>query len=97
MKGPSEDGLRNAVRRGRELGRALVVAGCVPQGQKNHPDLQGLSIVGVRGVSWLHGGMHTGFGTHHSVSCNVIFSQAIFIVIVCQKVNPKRMVGITTT
>ena len=49
MKGPSEDGLRNSIRKGRELGKPLVVAGCVPQGQKNHPDIQGLSVVGVGG------------------------------------------------
>ena len=47
VKGPSEDSLRNTVRRGRELGKKLVVAGCVPQGQRNHPDLLGLSVVGV--------------------------------------------------
>ena len=49
MKGPSEDGLKNSIRKGRELGKPLVVAGCVPQGQKNHPDIQGLSVVGVGG------------------------------------------------
>ena len=50
VKGPSEDGLRNSIRKGKELGKPLVIAGCVPQGQKNHPDVQGLSVVGVRAV-----------------------------------------------
>lgn len=47
VKGPSEDGFRNSVARGRELGKALVLAGCVPQGDKSHPAIQGLSVVGV--------------------------------------------------
>ncbi len=47
VKGPSEDGLKNSIRKGRELGKPLVVAGCVPQGQKSHPDVRGLSVVGV--------------------------------------------------
>ena len=47
MKGPSEDGLKNSIRKGRELGKPLVIAGCVPQGQRNHGDIQGLSVVGV--------------------------------------------------
>ncbi len=47
MKGPSEDGLKNSIRKGRELGKPLVVAGCVPQGQRNHGDIQGLSVIGV--------------------------------------------------
>lgn len=47
VKGPSEDGFKNSVSKGRELGKAVVVAGCVPQGQKTHPAIQGLSVVGV--------------------------------------------------
>ena len=39
--------VKNSIRKGRELGKPLVVAGCVPQGQKNHADVQGLSVVGV--------------------------------------------------
>ena len=50
VKGPSEDGLKNAIGKGRELGKSLVVAGCVPQGQKNHPSIDGLSVVGVRRI-----------------------------------------------
>lgn len=50
VKGPSEDALLNAVRRGRELGRQVVVAGCVPQGQRDHPQLVGVSVVGVQQI-----------------------------------------------
>ena len=50
MKGPAEDSLKNAIRKGRELGKPLVVSGCVPQGQKNHSDILGLSVVGVSEV-----------------------------------------------
>lgn len=49
VKGPSEDSLKNSIRKGRELGKPLVVAGCVPQGQRNHPDIRSLSVVGVSG------------------------------------------------
>ena len=50
VKGPSEDALLNAVRRGCELGRRVVVAGCVPQGQRDHPQLVGVSVVGVQQI-----------------------------------------------
>ena len=33
MKGPAEDHFRNDVAEGRKLGKPVVVAGCVPQGQ----------------------------------------------------------------
>lgn len=48
VKSPSEDSLKNAIRKGRELGKPLVISGCVPQGQKSHSDILGLSVVGVR-------------------------------------------------
>ena len=47
MKGPSEDGLKNSIRKGTELGKPLVISGCVPQGERNHSDILGLSVVGV--------------------------------------------------
>ena len=62
VKGPSEDGLRNSIRKGKELGKPLVVCGCVPQGQKNHPDIMGLSVVGVSVVlPWLHTSMMSSY------------------------------------
>ena len=48
MKGPSEDSFINAIRSGKKLNKKLVLAGCVPQGQRNHGDLNGLSVVGVQ-------------------------------------------------
>lgn len=48
VKGPSEDSLNNSIRKGRQLGKPLVISGCVPQGQRKHSDIQGLSVVGVR-------------------------------------------------
>ena len=50
VKGPSEDSFINAVRSGRKLNKKIVVAGCVPQGQRNHRDLDGLSVVGVQQI-----------------------------------------------
>ena len=47
VKGPSEDSLNNSIRKGKELGKPLVITGCVPQGQRKHSDVQGLSVVGV--------------------------------------------------
>lgn len=48
VKGPSEDSLNNSIRKGRELAKPLVISGCVPQGQRNQSDVQGLSVVGVK-------------------------------------------------
>ena len=53
VKGPAEDSLKSAIRKGRELGKPLVVSGCVPQGQKNHSDILGLSVVGVSEVVFI--------------------------------------------
>ena len=50
VKGPSEDTFVNSVKKGRELGKQVVVAGCVPQGQRAHPWLEGLSVVGVQQI-----------------------------------------------
>ena len=52
VKGPSEDGLKNSIRKGRELGKPLVITGCVPQGQRNHADVEGLSVVGVSSLQF---------------------------------------------
>ena len=53
VKGPSEDSLNNSIRKGKELGKHLVIAGCVPQGQRNHTHTQGLSVIGVRHVTYV--------------------------------------------
>lgn len=50
VKGPSEDSFINAVRSGKKLKKKIVLAGCVPQGQHNHRDLEGLSVVGVQQI-----------------------------------------------
>ena len=50
VKGPSEDSFINAVRSGKKLKKKIVIAGCVPQGQRNHRDLEGLSVVGVQQI-----------------------------------------------
>ena len=50
MKGPSEDSLHEAIKRGQELGKVIIAAGCVPQGQKDLPDLQNLSVIGVQQI-----------------------------------------------
>ncbi|CAD7702754.1 unnamed protein product [Ostreobium quekettii] len=47
VKGPSESAMSTILREGKSTGKRLVVAGCVPQGDRKHRDLEGLSIVGV--------------------------------------------------
>ena len=48
VKGPSEDSFRNSVASAKELGKALVIAGCVPQGQRDDSVLRPISAIGVR-------------------------------------------------
>lgn len=47
VKGPSQAAIGNLVRRGRAQGKALLVSGCVPQGDKGAPELKGVSLLGV--------------------------------------------------
>jgi threonylcarbamoyladenosine tRNA methylthiotransferase CDKAL1 len=47
VKSPSQSAMSNILTRGKTLGKPLVVAGCVPQGDKKSPELQGLSLLGV--------------------------------------------------
>ena len=50
VKNPSEEHMSTDLRRGRALGKALVVAGCVSQAQPDLAALDGISIVGVQQV-----------------------------------------------
>jgi len=50
VKSPSQDVFINAVKEGKENGVKIVVAGCVPQGQPDHKDLAGYSMVGVQQI-----------------------------------------------
>lgn len=50
VKSPSQQSFLHTVRTFRAQGKRLIVAGCVPQGQPNHPDLQGLSTIGVQQI-----------------------------------------------
>ena len=47
VKGPSQASMSSLVARGKELGKRLVVCGCVPQGDKRLPELQSLSLLGM--------------------------------------------------
>lgn len=47
VKNPSQAAMGTVIKRGQELGKKLVVAGCVPQGDKKAKELQGLSLLGV--------------------------------------------------
>ena len=50
VKNPSEEHMVTDLKRGRSLGKALVVAGCVSQAQPDLAPLADLSIVGVQQV-----------------------------------------------
>jgi len=50
VKNPAEDHFRNEVEAGRKKGKAVVVAGCVPQGAPKSDFLRGLSVVGVQQI-----------------------------------------------
>ena len=47
VKNPSETAMVNIVNKGRELEKPMVVAGCVPQGEKNIKGLEKASLLGV--------------------------------------------------
>lgn len=48
VKSPAEDHCRNAVERALNAGQKVVVAGCVPQGQRDGAFLQNVSLLGVQ-------------------------------------------------
>jgi hypothetical protein len=47
VKSPSQSAMDTVLRRGRAAGKALLVAGCVPQGDRRAVELRGLSLLGV--------------------------------------------------
>ncbi|QDZ25522.1 radical SAM methylthiotransferase [Chloropicon primus] len=47
VKNPSEVAMVNIVNKGRRVGKPMVVAGCVPQGDKKIKALEGISLLGV--------------------------------------------------
>ncbi|KAK8376737.1 hypothetical protein O3P69_009984 [Scylla paramamosain] len=50
VKNPAEDHFRNEIKAGREAGKKVVVAGCVPQGAPRSEFLEGLSVIGVQQI-----------------------------------------------
>ncbi|KAK4317628.1 hypothetical protein Pmani_011306 [Petrolisthes manimaculis] len=50
VKNPAEDHFRNEIKAGRESGKKVVVAGCVPQGAPRSEFLAGLSVIGVQQI-----------------------------------------------
>ena len=47
VKSPSQSAMGSVLERGRREGKALVVAGCVPQGEAGAPGLEGLTLLGT--------------------------------------------------
>jgi len=50
VKNPSEDTFRNEIQAGLDIGKHVVVAGCVPQGAPKADYLKGLSVIGVHQI-----------------------------------------------
>jgi threonylcarbamoyladenosine tRNA methylthiotransferase CDKAL1 len=50
VKNPSEEHFVTQIRQAREKGKRVVVAGCVPQGDRNNKELEGLSVIGVQQI-----------------------------------------------
>ncbi len=50
VKNPSQDVFINQVREGSKRGVKVVVAGCVPQGERKNPELKNLSMIGVQQI-----------------------------------------------
>jgi len=50
VKGPSQQAFMNMVKKCQDLHVPLVVAGCVPQGQRDMPELQHVSIIGTQQI-----------------------------------------------
>lgn len=50
VKNPSESHFVTTIRKAREEGKHVVVAGCVPQGDRGHKELDGLSVLGVQQI-----------------------------------------------
>lgn len=47
VKGPSQSAVGNLLKKARDMDIAVVVSGCVPQGQKDAKELDGVSTLGV--------------------------------------------------
>lgn len=47
VKGPSQSAVGNLLKKARDMSIAVVVSGCVPQGQKDAKELEGVSTLGV--------------------------------------------------
>ena len=47
VKNPSQSAMNTCITKAKSAGKRLVVAGCVPQGDKSARELDGLSVVGV--------------------------------------------------
>jgi len=47
VKGPSQSAVGNLVNKARDKGKAVLVSGCVPQGDRKATELKGVSVLGV--------------------------------------------------
>ncbi|XP_063958280.1 threonylcarbamoyladenosine tRNA methylthiotransferase-like [Lytechinus pictus] len=50
VKNPAEDHFRNEIQKAQQQGKALVLAGCVPQAQPRAKYIQGVSVIGVQQI-----------------------------------------------
>lgn len=50
VKNPSQNAMSRILRKGKELRKGLVVAGCVPQGDRHLKELDEMSLIGVNQI-----------------------------------------------
>jgi len=51
VKNPSQDSFFSLVNRAKASQKPVIVAGCIPQGQPKHQQLEGLSVIGVQQIN----------------------------------------------
>lgn len=50
VKGPSQQTFGNDIQKGLQMGKKVIVSGCVPQGERNGEEWKDLSIIGVQQI-----------------------------------------------
>ena len=51
MKSPSQSAMSTTMQQGKQLGKKVLVTGCVPQGDRKAPELQEFSLLGMASLN----------------------------------------------
>ena len=52
VKSPSQSAMSTTMQQGKKLGKKVLVAGCVPQGDRTAPELQEFSLLGAASLGY---------------------------------------------